>query len=131
MRAGERFLGLVDPQHYIGLSYVLRCLRSGATAMAPGADAGMAGTLRALAEHGVNYVSAAPDLMLSREPAHGCAAGASGVARRQRRGHATRRPQAFNHLTPNIYDTHERSHHPVARPPTARDPAPRRHCRCA
>jgi len=107
IRAGERFLGFVDPQHYIGLSYVLRCLRSGGTAIAADPEAGIAGNLRRIAEHRVNYVSTAPAHLYGLAAANQAAGLALPGLRVLRVGSAAvsapRLAHAFAHLTPNIY----------------------------
>jgi long-chain acyl-CoA synthetase len=107
IRAGERFLGFVDPQHYIGLSYVLRCLRSGGTAIAADPDAGIAGNLRRIAEQRVNYVSTAPAHLYGLAAANQAARLPLPDLRVLRVGSAAvgaaRLRHAFVHLTPNIF----------------------------
>jgi long-chain acyl-CoA synthetase len=107
IRAGERFLGFVDPQHYIGLSYVLRCLRSGGTAIAADPDAGIAGNLRRIADQRVNYVSTAPAHLYGLAAANQAARLALPDLRVLRVGSAAvgaaRLRHAFAHLTPNIF----------------------------
>ncbi|BDG72604.1 class I adenylate-forming enzyme family protein [Roseomonas fluvialis] len=107
IRRDEVFLGFVDPQHYIGLSYVLRCLRSGATAIAADAESGMAGNLRRIAERRVNYVSTAPAHLYALAAANQVAGLPLPALRVLRVGSAAvstpRLQHAFAHLTPNIY----------------------------
>lgn len=107
IHAGERFLSFVDPQHYIGLSYVLRCLRSGGTAIAPDSDAGIAGNLRRIAEQRVNYLSTAPAHLYGLAAANQAARLALPALRVLRVGSAAvsaaRLRHAFQYLTPNIY----------------------------
>lgn len=107
IRADERFLGFVDPQHYIGLSYMLRCLRSGATIVAADPQAGIAGNLRRIAERQVNYVSAAPAHLYGLAAANQVAGLPLPCLRVLRVGSAAvstpRLRHAVAYLTPNIY----------------------------
>ncbi|CAH0153981.1 class I adenylate-forming enzyme family protein [Roseomonas sp. CECT 9278] len=128
---GERFLGFVDPQQYIGLSYVLRCLRSGGTAIAADPQAGIAGNLRRIAARRVNYVSTAPAHLYGLAAANEVAGLALPDLRVLRVGSAAvsapRLRHAMAHLTANIhvgYGSNEAGIIAVATPADLRrDPA--------